>query len=204
MQEQQRTAGVTPLPPENYGAPAPVRIVQSPPPSYPHYHYLSPRKPAAGDHRSAAIMFARARQEEAERRFTDALDSYRRATRLDPSWFEAQYNCGVMAYRLRDYQFSLQFYEMALAIQPDSLDARYNFALALKAADYIPSAVDELNKILASNPNDARVHLELGNIYAQKLHEVSRARAEYSKVLQLDPGNPQASNIEFWLSANPQ
>jgi tetratricopeptide (TPR) repeat protein len=197
--------GVTPLPPENYSAtPVPVRYVPPPPPTYPRYSYLSPRRPSPGDRHAASVMFTRAREDETERRFTDALDSYRRATRFDPSWFEAQYNCGVMAYRLRDYQFSLQAYETALAIEPDSMDARYNFALALKAADYIPDAVNELRKILASNPNDARVHLELGNIYAQKLRDVPRARIEYQKVLQLDPGNPQASNIEFWLSANPQ
>jgi Flp pilus assembly protein TadD len=203
--QEQGNVKVTPLPPENYsGSPAPVHIVQPAPPSYPRYLYLSPRKPAPGDRHAASTMFARAREDEAARRFTDALDSYRRATRFDPSWFEAQYNCGVLAYRLSDYQSSLKPYEMALAIHPDSLDARYNFALALKAADYVPDAVDELKKILASHPNDARIHLELGNIYAQKLRDVPRAHAEYLKVLQLDPGNPQASNIEFWLSANPQ
>jgi tetratricopeptide (TPR) repeat protein len=196
---------VTPLPPENYSpASAPVHIVQPAPPSFPRYLYLSPGKPASGDYHAASVMFARAREDEAERRFTDALDSYRRATRLDPAWFEAQYNCGVMAYRLRDYEFSLQAFETALAIEPESLDARYNFALALKGAGYVPDAVAQLKKIVASNPDNARAHLELGNIYAQRLYDVSRARAEYLEVLRLDPGNPQASNIEFWLSANPQ
>jgi len=139
-----------------------------------------------------------------EHKLTDAFDGYRQATQMDPAWFEAQYNCGVMAYRLGDYQSSLGAYETALAIEPGSADARYNFALALKAADYVTDAVNELRKILASNPNDARAHLELGNIYSQKLRDVPRARKEYLKVLQLDPGNPEASNIEFWLSANPR
>ena len=109
-----------------------------------------------------------------------------------------------MAYRLRDFSISLSSYETALAIEPNSIDARYNFALALKAAGYVPDAVVELRKILASNPNDVRSHLELGNLYSQQLRDVSHAREEYLKVLQLDPGNPQASNIQFWLSANPQ
>jgi tetratricopeptide (TPR) repeat protein len=148
-------------------------------------------------------MFNRARDFEAQRRFTDALDSYRRATRLDPGWFEAQYNCGVLAYRLRDFQFSLGAYEMALAIRPDSVDARYNFALALKASGYVTDAVEQLKKILQGDPNNVRAHLELGNIYSQQLYDVARARQEYTRVLQLDPANSQASNIQFWLSANP-
>lgn len=199
------TTQVTPLPAENsYQAPPLRPVVQSAPPVFPRYQYMSPGRPASGDRRAASAMFSHARDCEAQRRFTDALEYYRRAAGLDPAWFEAQYNCGVMAYRLRDYQFSLAAYETALAIQPDSADARYNFALALKGAGYVTDAVDELRKILASNPNDARSHLELGNLYAQKLRDVPHARAEYLRVLQLDPGNPQASNIEFWLSANPQ
>lgn len=204
-QPEQGNIKVTPLPPENYsGTPAPAHIVPPAPPSYARYLYLSPAKPAPGDRQAASVMFASAREDEETRRFTDALDCYRRATQLDPSWFEAQYNCGVMAYRLRDYQFSLGAFEMALTIEPDSLDARFNFAIALKAAGYVPDAVEELNKILAAHPHDARSHLELGNLYAQKLYDVPRARAEYVKVLELDPGNPQAANIEIWLSANPQ
>jgi tetratricopeptide (TPR) repeat protein len=198
---------VTPLPPEHtYTAAVPVRvhIVPPAPPSYPSYLYLSPRKPAAGDRHSASQMFAQARQAEQQGKYTDALDDYRRATQLDPGWFEAQYNCGVMAYRLRDYQFALQSYELALAIKPDSADARYNFALALKAANYVPDAVKELRKILAASPSNVRAHLELGNLYAQYLYDIPRAREQYLRVLQLDPANPQASNIQFWLSANPQ
>jgi tetratricopeptide (TPR) repeat protein len=203
----QQDMKVTPLPPESYPGyqpPKPVHIVQPAPPSYPSYLYLSPRKPSPGDRRAASAMFSRAREFEQQRRYTDALDDYRLATREDPSWFEAQYNCGVLAYRLRDYQFSLSAYEMALAIEPNSTDARYNFALALKAAGYVPDAVTELRKIAAIKPNDVRTHLELGNLYAQQLYDVPHAREHYLRVLQLDPADPQASNIEFWLSANPQ
>jgi tetratricopeptide (TPR) repeat protein len=198
---------VTPLPPDHaYSAPAPVRVhvVPPAPPAYPSYLYLSPQKPAAGDRHRASQMFEQARQAEQQGKFTDALDNYRMATQTDPGWFEAQYNCGVMAYRLRDYQFAQQSYELALAIRPDSADARYNFALALKAANYVPDAVKQLKKILAANPNNVRAHLELGNLYAQYLYDVPRAREQYLRVLQLDPGNGQASNIQFWLSANPQ
>ena len=206
-QAPQTSAPVTPPASQNNppaSAPAPVHIVQPAMPVFPRYLYLSPGRPSSGDRRAASVIFARAREDETEHRLADALDCYRQATRVDPSWFEAQYNCGVMAYRLGDYQFSLAAYETALAIEPDSADARYNFALALKAADYVTDAVNELRKILASDPNNARAHLELGNLYAQKLRDVPWARKEYLKVLQLDPSNPQASNIEFWLSANPQ
>jgi tetratricopeptide (TPR) repeat protein len=193
------TISVAPTPP-----PAkPIRIVQPAPPSFPRYLYLSPGKPKLGNRQAAKIAFVQAQEFERDARLSDALDSYRAAARLDPAWFEAQYNCGVIAHHLRNFDQSLGAYEMALAIRPDSVDARYNFALALKAAGHVTDAMNELNKILASSPDDVRTHLALGNIYAQQLHDLVQARAHYLKVLQLDPRNPAATDIQFWLSANP-
>ncbi|HTX21137.1 MAG TPA: tetratricopeptide repeat protein [Candidatus Aquilonibacter sp.] len=218
--------GVTPLPPLNPTAPAnptpllpsvshpfvetppaaaprPVHVVQLAPPTFPRYLYLSPRKPEAGNRGAASGYFTRAREMEQASRWLDAMEAYRQATKLDPSWFEAQYNFGVLSYRLHDYQQALTAYEMALAIQPDSVDARYNFALTLAAAGYAIDAANELEKILSTNPNEVRAQLALGNLYAQQFHEPARARPHYLKVLQLDPRNPQATDIRFWLAQNP-
>lgn len=181
----------------------PFRMVQPAPPAFPQYLYLSPARPGAGDRQAAGRAFTQAQQSERDRQYLDALNSYRAAADLDPGWFEAQYNSGVMAYRLGNFDQSLPAYEMALAIRPDSSDARYNFALALKAAGYVPDAANELKILLASNPGDVRAHLALGNLYAQQLHDVARARAQYLRVLQLDPRNSQAADIQFWLSSNP-
>ena len=139
--------------------------------------YLSPRKPAAGDRQAAAVRVRARRSSSSGNRIRRRRRTgYRQAAQLDPSWFEAQYNYGVLADRQRDFSHSLAAYEMALAIQPDSADARFNFALALKAAGYATDAVNELNKILAANPNEARAHLALGNLYAQQLRDPARAR----------------------------
>jgi tetratricopeptide (TPR) repeat protein len=206
--------GVTPLPSSSPASPTPAqskppaeskpfKIVQPAAPTFPRYLYLSPRKPMAGNRGTASGDFTKAREFEQNSRWTDALEWYRRATVADPSWFEAQYNYGVLAYRLRDFSAALSAYEMALAIEPDSVDARYNFALALKAAGYVPDAVDELKKVVAANPNEVRAQLALGNLYAQQLHDPAQARRHYLKVLELDPHNPQSTDIRFWLSANP-
>jgi tetratricopeptide (TPR) repeat protein len=208
--------GVTPLPPSNFTSPAvaipvatppvearPIQIVQPAAPAFPRYLYQSPRKPAAGDRVAASGAFTKAQIFEQASRWTDAMQAYRQAATFDPSWFEAQYNYGVLAYRLRDFSAALPAYETALAIQPDSANARYNFALALKAAGYVPDAVNELKKVAATSPGEVRAQLALGNLYAQQLHDPARARAYYLKVLELDPRNPQANDIRFWLSANP-
>jgi hypothetical protein len=44
----------------------------------------------------------------------------------------------------------------------------------------------------------------LGNIYARQIHDVNLARKHYLKFMELDPTNSQATDIRFWLAANPQ
>ena len=183
--------------------PAPV-IVPPTPVNFPRYQYVSPRKPAAGDRRRAGTFFTQAQAAEKNQNWTTALQDYLRAAAVDPSWFEAQYNSGVLAQRLRNYPVALGSFESALALQPDSVNTRFNFALALKAAGYAPDAQTELQKILAASPNEVRAHLALANLCAQSLHDPAQARKHYLKVLELDPANPQASDIRFWLAANPQ
>jgi tetratricopeptide (TPR) repeat protein len=214
--------GVTPLPPNSNPSASPsvglatvtpasappvetkpIQIIQPAAPTFPRYLYVSPRKPAAGDRVAASSAFTKAQIFEQASRWTDAMQAYRQAAIFDASWFEAQYNYGVLAYRLRDFSTALPAYETALAIQPDSLNARYNFALALKAAGYVLDAVNELKKIAVASPAEVRAQLALGNLYAQQLHDPARARACYLKVLELDPRNSQANDIRFWLSANP-
>ena len=75
----------------------------------------------------------------------------------------ARYNRGLAAYELGSWQDSLRAYEYALSLKPDSIDARYNFALALKAANYVDDSAQQLTQILRARPNHARAHFSLGS-----------------------------------------
>ncbi|MEI9865713.1 MAG: tetratricopeptide repeat protein [Limisphaerales bacterium] len=157
----------------------------------------------AGDRVAASGAFTKAQIFEQASRLKEAMEAYRQAATFDPVWFEAQYNYGVVAFKLHDFNAALSAYETALAIQPDSANAHYNFALTLKAAGYASDAVNELKKVLAANPGEVRAQLALGNLYAQQLRDPAKAREYYLKVLELDSRNAQANNIRFWLSNNP-
>jgi tetratricopeptide (TPR) repeat protein len=175
--------------------PEPVRILR--------YVYLSPGKPEAGDRRSASGAFTKAREYEQEENWVTAMRWYQQAAEMDPSWFEAQFNTGVLAHRLRNFPLALPCYENALAIQPESVDTRYNFALALKAAGFPLDAAAELKKILAIDAKEVRAQLALANLCSKELREPTQARQHYLQVLALDPDNAQAASIREWLQAHP-
>jgi tetratricopeptide (TPR) repeat protein len=168
------------------------------------YTYHSPAKPEPGNHSEAERSFAQALQAQQAQRLPEAVQAYRQAIQSDPAYFDAYYNLGLVAATSENLQLSLNAYEIALAIRPESADARYNFALGLKQANYPLDAANELEKLLAINPNDSRAHLALGNLYAQQLSQAVKARQHYQKVLELDPRNPQAPAVRYWLTANPK
>jgi len=167
------------------------------------YAYLSPAAPKAGDRREAEAVLTQGQQAQRADRNVEAFQFFRRSVQLDPSYFEAYYCLGLTAFKIRSFQTALTAWENALALRPNDSDARYNFALTLKAAEYPRDAADELERLLSLHPDEARGHLTLGNLYADQLRDIPRARKHYNKVLQLDPRNPQAQAIRYWLVANP-
>jgi tetratricopeptide (TPR) repeat protein len=207
------TPDVTPLPPpsaplqrEKPAAPPSTSEASESAPlvrAIARYTYHSLPKPTAGDRLSAEKSFMRGLQEQRAGHVSEAMQAYRQATQIDPSYFEAYYNLALAAMSANDMPQALAAGESALAIRPDSLDARLNFAQALKQANYFFDAANELAVVLAKNPKDARANLALGNLYAQQFHQPAKARECYLKVLESDPHNSQAGAIRDWLVANP-
>ena len=89
----------------------------------------------------------------------------------DAACFEARFNLGLVALQTGKLREALTAYEYALALRPDSTDARLNFALALKQANYPFDAAMELQRILRTQPRIAKAHLFLANLYAQQLDQ---------------------------------
>jgi len=173
-------------------------------PVFSQYVYRSPAKPTTGNRREAEVSFVQGVQAQRDHRPAAAVIAYRAAANADPSFFEAQYNLGLAAFDAGDLPQSLLAYELALAITPDSANARYNFALVLKEANYPVDAARELEKLLATHPAEVRAQLALANLYAQQLSQPPLARTHYLKVLALDPRHPQSTAIRYWLAANPK
>ena len=105
-------------------------------------------------------------------------------------------------YQSRNLPLALAANELAIAAKPSSLDARYNFALTLRDANYPADAAHELSTILKSNPEEIRAHFALANIYAQQLDQPLLARKHYLAVLELNPSHSEAPLVRQWLASN--
>jgi tetratricopeptide (TPR) repeat protein len=131
-----------------------------------------------------------------------AVALYQRALQADPASLVANLNIAAAYLEQGDLPKALAAGEMALALDPESRDARLNFALSLDRAGFHDDAADEAERVITAAPNDVAAHLLLGNLYAQHLGRPERARRHYSKVLELVPNHPQSVAIRRWLTDN--
>ncbi len=170
--------------------------------SSPRYKYVSPQRPVTGDAAGAERVFLEGVKAHREGKVGEAVESYRRAVGLDPAFFSAHFNIGLVLAERGDFAGAARAYETALVIRPDSQDARYNFALLLKQHGYTLDAAAQLERLVIYYPKDCRAHVTLGNLYAQQLKNTAEARDHYTKALEADPRNPQAGAIRYWLMEN--
>jgi tetratricopeptide (TPR) repeat protein len=172
------------------------------PSPFPRYRYRALGKFKNGDRNLAERALDEGYQAHTRYRFGEAIGAYQRAIQSDPSFFDAHYNLGVAAFENGDLPLALSAYETALAIQPDSLKARFNFASTLEHAGYPRDAADELEKLVVHHQAEVRIHSALGNLYARKLGDPGRARIHYLRVLELDRRHPEATAIRYWLESH--
>jgi tetratricopeptide (TPR) repeat protein len=169
----------------------------------PRYQYLDLAKPAPGNRAAAEPLVAAGYQAQKARKLDEAARQYTAALQKDPSYFEACYNLTLVALDVGDLRAALHASELAVAIKPESAEARITLATALDRSGYWNDAVDQLEKVLKTSPEDAKAHLLLGNVFAQKLNLPGRARPHYQRVIEIEPRHPRASEIRYWLAANP-
>jgi len=160
--------------------------------------------PATGNRAAAQSNFNAGLAAHERKDLTVAASEYQRATRADPSYFEAHYNLSVAALNLGDLPLALTAGENAVALRPDSDTARWNFALALQRSKFPAEAAEELERLLERQPNQVRAHVMLAAICATDLADPARAHEHYERALQLEPQHPQAGSIREWLSAHPK
>ncbi len=172
-------------------------------PGIARYTYANPGRPVDGNREQAREKFNEAYQAHRQNQLAKAQDAYREALQLDPGYQQAHQNLALAIQSGGDLKAALPVYEVALSLNPLSMNARYGFARALNQAKYPLDAAGEYEKLLKMYPTYTPGHLELAILYSQKLQRADLARPHYRRVLALKPTHTQAPVIREWLAAHP-
>ena len=167
------------------------------------YEYRFPAKRPPGNRLEAQKYVQEGNAAQKAGRFSEAIAKYKRAVQADPACYEAHLNLALASYGAGDWEETLAACEQTLALRPESVDARYWFASALREAKFPQDAADQWLIILQNHPNDFRSHFSVARLYAGPLNQPGLAREHYIKVLELAPSHPDAPRIRNWLVENP-
>jgi len=120
----------------------------------------------------------------AERIFLDAA-------RIRAVQADAYANLGAIAFKRADVKQALWFLSRAARRRPDKASVRFNYALALEAAERHPDAAAELAAAAGVAPDDAEIRFMSG-VVALRMGNAALAEAHFREAMRLDPGNEKA------------
>ncbi|MCY3936294.1 MAG: tetratricopeptide repeat protein [Chloroflexi bacterium] len=89
------------------------------------------------------------------------------------------------------YQQAFEFGQQAVALAPNDVDVRRDYAYALLWLGRYEEAIEQLETATRLNPNLTAVQFELASYY-RRVDEVQRAVGVYNFILEREPGNAKA------------
>ena len=127
---------------------------------------------------------------------TLAASSYQTSIELNPDFYDAYIELALL-YAAQHSDLALEYYNTAIGIKPNSVEALYNKAMYLqenagKNRDRFDRAFDCYSKIEEVDPSNAAANFNKGYIYLEKLMKYDSASMEFTTAIQKFPGYFQA------------
>ena len=115
----------------------------------------------------------------------------------------AIYARGMLALRARDYVNGERLLREALRIYPEHCSSRYALAACHLVKGEVDAAETLTREVLNDEPENVDGRIFLGWILA-KTHQLSKAKDEVNRILELSPDHPAAFEIKLYLARNVQ
>lgn len=125
---------------------------------------------------------------EKERRLDEAIECYRSAIRMKPTYADAQFNLGNALIARGQYTEAIASFEATLRLVPWYYEARNNLANTLLKLGRSDEAVTQYQLALEQAPDGGRIHENLAAILAAR-GKLEEAIGHYRQALTLRPDN---------------
>lgn len=130
-----------------------------------------------------------------------AIEAYRRALALQPSFPEALGNMGVALQATGDLEGAIRSLQLAVTLRPEFSEALSNLGNAMQKQGDVDAAISAYQRALAIRPDFAEALSNLATAWKEKQH-YAQALATCQRALELQPQYPEAlSNLGNILQA---
>jgi tetratricopeptide (TPR) repeat protein len=139
---------------------------------------------------------------DAQGRYAEAVEIYRRALVLNPDRYQLHNNLGNALSLLGRPDESLEEYHRAIRLRPDRAFLHSSTGMQLATLGRLDEALQEFSTAQKLDPADFNSHFEAGKVLF-KLGRDPEGIAEFRAAVRLDPNNYQAlATVAHYLAAN--
>ncbi len=116
---------------------------------------------------------------------------YRRALELNPRYFRAHNNLGLLLADRGDLSGAVAHFRRATELRSDFAEAHHNLGVALERAGDLAAAIASEERAIAAAPEFAEAHAMLGKLLARG-GDLDAAVAAYRRAIAIDDGFAEA------------
>lgn len=126
-------------------------------------------------------------------KFKDAEESFRKAIKLKPDFFQAQMNLANTIKELNKLRESEEIYKKVLKLKPNYEKAYFNLGSLQQELGRFKEAEENLNKAIELKPDFFQAYMNLGSVL-KNLYKFNEAENIYKKAIELRPNYEKAYN----------
>jgi len=129
-----------------------------------------------------------------EKNYSDAIEWFRRTLAQESRQFDALLGMGISHLMSKGFEQAIQFFDECLNIDPNSISARFNRALAYKELQHNSKAEHDLLKVIEFNRDHHLAKLNLALICKDK-RDLDQATKWVNEILAKDDLNLEANLV---------
>ncbi len=126
--------------------------------------------------------------------YAAAEPAYRRAARIEPRNFDAQFGHGVALQMLRRFAEAVKAYYRSLTIDPDSVNANLAIATTYLEMEQPHSALLFAEKVVELEPSNGAARVNLGAVYEQTGRSLDAIEQYEAATRLMEPTEPLLLN----------
>ena len=121
----------------------------------------------------------------------NAISDFQIAVDQDQEFYEAYIQLGIL-FALQKNQIAVDYYNNALNIEPNSIEAYYNLAMFYQNTDEYNKALETYTTILAIDPNFKYAYYNMGFVQLEYLGVYNVAIQSFTNAIKCDPEYAEA------------
>ncbi|MFA5954651.1 MAG: tetratricopeptide repeat protein [Patescibacteria group bacterium] len=114
---------------------------------------------------------------------------------------KVKFDLGVTLGQEKNFTEAAKAFESSIALSPLSATAHFNLGNTYYWLGRYSDAARELEQGVSIDPSQTQMYLNLGSLYANQLHDSTKAVASWKKFIELAPNDPASAGVRQQIEA---